>query len=200
MNHSLHFVFDGAFCASWQRQLRQDENVYLCCQPTAVRYFGAAKTNAQALSIMSLSSPTCPVSPSCSSNTAYDENVLVAPQSISRKIFQDHSQDLAKIFRYHLLPFGRCYGGHLLDYSSVGRTGISKVAVLLVALTALGRIFFLAHYLLDTVVGIGVCLAFHAILCLGIPGLPALGTAEGGYHPFFWPYGPAGRLAVSKWR
>lgn len=53
-------------------------------------------------------------------------------------------------------------------------------AVMLVALTAFGRMFFLAHHLLDTVVGMGVCILMHCALTVSF-GL-SIGNADW-YHP-----------------
>ncbi|CAB9504615.1 expressed unknown protein [Seminavis robusta] len=62
--------------------------------------------------------------------------------------------------------------------------GYPTSSILLVVLAACGRMFFLAHHLLDTVVGMTVCLLVHGLLQWSPEhaALPTMGTAEW-YHP-----------------
>jgi membrane-associated phospholipid phosphatase len=146
-------------------------------------YFGAAKPNAQALvyHAIILYNLSCVVIMFLKHGTRRKRPCCTFPQWIPLK----HFQIIPKILQRHSattsFPSGDAMAGTCWAIP-LWYLGYTRVAVLLVALTALGRIFFLAHHLLDTIVGIGVCLVFHAILGLGVSGLPAVGTAEW-YHP-----------------
>ena len=59
--------------------------------------------------------------------------------------------------------------------------GYVKAAMALVGLAALGRIYFLAHHLGDTIAGIGVCVGIHILLGF-CESLPSTGEADW-YHP-----------------
>ena len=103
----------------------------------------------------------------------------VYPRYIQRKHLTIIPCTLQKVAPDASFPSGDVMSATSLSLS-IAHLGYANAATALVTLAAFGRMYFLAHHAVDTVVGIGICIGMNWIFSIGW-GI-SIGMAEW-YHP-----------------